>query len=126
MGKLRQIAKRSVHSKFRWAVRIDLQEKTACFWTSIVSPDLGPREKKSLFGREFVDLLILLSSRFSRQSLIQGSVSDLDPAQIRNVFAFGQLAIDMEISNCHIAIELLDDFLSAFLKSLFVFGRPPV
>ena len=126
MRKLRQIAERSVNSKFWWAVRIDLQVETDRLATRIVSPNLRPREEKSLLGREFVDLLALLSFRFSSQRLFQGSIGNLDPAQIRDVLPFSQLAIHMEIVNCHIAVELLYDFLSTFLKPLFVFGRPPV
>src|ERR1700730_14306235 len=77
---LRQVAERSIDPKFWWAVRIDLQEKTACLPTSIVSPNLRPREEESLFGCEFVDLLVLFSPCFSFQRLFQGSIGHLNPA----------------------------------------------
>src|SRR6266446_3133869 len=80
LRKLRQITERSVDPKFRRAVRIDLQEEAARLPTSIVSPNLRPREEESLFGCEFIDLLVLLSCGLSPQCFFQSGIRYLDPA----------------------------------------------
>ena len=73
-------------------VRIDLQFQI--FFALIVSPDLREPEEEALLRSEPIDFF--RRPAFFGQRLLQRHVSELHPADVGDVLALRQLAIDME------------------------------
>src|SRR6266571_2697234 len=93
--KLRQVGERSIHAKLRRRVRIGGQAHFLVFIPNFLSPDRGERQEEALLRREAVDLFIPLLGMFVER-LLQRSVGEFHSADVRDVFALGQLAVYMQ------------------------------
>ena len=79
-----------------------------------VAPDLREGDEKALLGREAVDPLSL-GGIFGERTL-QALRRRCSAAEVGDVFAQRQFAIDMETGQSLVAVVLFDDFLSARLE----------
>ncbi len=88
-------------------------------------PALRVGDEEALRRGQPGDLAIAFRGGKLGQPLLQGRVGDLQPAEIGDVLALGQLAVDRRVANLE-AIELLDDFFTALLEALHVLLGPPI
>ena len=66
------------------------------------------------------------SSFWPRVSFFQAMVSQHQPTQVGDIFAHGQLAVDLDVIHCDIVRVLVRDATGALVKLLAVLRRPPV
>src|SRR5438477_1690744 len=102
---------------------IGVEPQFQIFIALIVPPDLREPEKETLLRGEAVDLWL---RSFLRELFLQRHVGDLHAADVGDVFALGQLAVDMQSWQWLIARVLRHDRLRAFEVSLGRFRRPPI
>ena len=79
-------------------------------------------KKKSLFGRESVNVF---RSCFAFQRHFVSLVSHRQPAEVGDVFAQSQFAVDVQIFLNLVIAELTADTGGAFVEFASVFVRPP-
>src|SRR5262245_51141783 len=92
------------------------------FRTNIVHPAKPPADEEALSGSKSAD-------RFSTPELftfLERVPSQEDSAQIRNVLSLGSRAINVQVSDGNVAIELINDFFRALLKLVRIFFGPPL
>ena len=75
-------------------MRIGVQAQQQVVFALIRPPHLGPTEKEALFGRESVDFLFT-RVRVLVESFLQRGVSELDAANVCDVFALRQFAVNV-------------------------------
>src|SRR5258708_1379705 len=103
-------------------MRINGDETPGLAFARVLAPDLRPRDKEALFGRETVDELAFLA----HQRALERLVGEGDAAEVGDVFAEGQLAVDVHAGQHLIAVELVHHLLGAGLELLGVGLRPPL
>src|ERR1043165_648518 len=101
---------------------IDVHAPTLFRVAENIPPHRGVVEEEALLRRPTVDL----RARFALERLLQRLERDLDPAEIRNVFALGQLALELHAVEPGLTVELLHDSGRARLVALGALRRPPV
>src|ERR1700731_5498886 len=98
-------------------MRISVQPKFLIFVANLLSPDSREGKKEALFGREAVDFLVAIFRMFIER-LLQRGVGELYSADVGNVFALGQLAIDVQSLQRLVLLVLIDHRLSALCEFL--------
>ena len=66
------------------------------------------------------------SSFLPRVSVLPGHVSQHQPAQVGDIFAHGELAVDLDVIHGDVLRILVGDATGALLKLLAILRRPPV
>src|SRR5689334_18821762 len=118
----RQVADGTIDAilRRRVLVRLDLQPQR--LGPLLRAPALREREKEALRRREAVALFRRLIAR----SELECVPCDLEAAEIGDVFAEREFAVDMQIVDRHVGVELLHQFLCARVELLAVGAGPPV
>src|SRR4029077_957696 len=123
--KLRHVLKRSIYAKLRRRMRIGGESQLLVFVANLRPPNRGERHEEALFRREAVDLFVALLWMFV-QRFLQRGVGEFDSADISDVFALGELAIDVLTRQRLVSVVLLYDRTRTLLKFCGGFRRPPV
>ena len=95
-------------------MRVGVEPQFEIFVTMIGPPDLRPGEEEALIGSKAVDLLVRFLGMLG-QRLLEGGVSNLQPAVIGDVFALGEFAVDVQAGERFVSGVLRDDRLGASL-----------
>src|SRR5271154_1829133 len=103
-------------------MRVGLGEKTRPFGTIVRRPMGAKAEKETLVGGEAVNVG---RRRFSGKRFLEGGVGDHQPAEVRDAFAFFELAVAVQARLNLKRVELLGDAIAARLEILQVFRSPP-
>src|SRR5882762_4888893 len=103
-------------------VRIRIEHEPLEFGAVSRRPDLCVSEKESLFCREASDRWGPIVSQF----LLQGSICDVQPAEIRDALSQHQVAVFVQVALDFVALELLLDALGTLVEVFFVLGSPPI
>src|SRR5579864_4895939 len=106
-------------------MRVRVQPELLFFVANLRSPNSREREEEALLRRKAVDLLIALLGMFIER-LLQCGISDLHSAYVRDVFALGQFAIDVQTRQSFVFVVLIDYRLAALFVSVGGFFRPPI
>src|SRR5205814_9399540 len=102
---------------------IGIEPQFQVFVPLIIPPDLGEPEEEPLLRRKPVDLRLrpLLRDRF-----LEREIRDLNAADIGNIFALGQLAVNIQSRQRFVTRILGHDGFRALDISLGRFRRPPI
>ena len=108
---------------FGWAVRVSQDAFSQRPFAELAAPHLGEGQEETLITGETVD-----HRRFPVLSDVAaiGGIGHFEPAEIADILAHRQLAIDVEARQRLIAIILRPELLRALGKAAIGFGRPPV
>ena len=79
-------------------------------------------DEEALLGSESVDRLQLLAPGF----VLPGHVSQHQTAQVGDIFAHGQFAVDLDVIHRDVLGVLVRDAAGALVKLLAILRRPPV
>src|ERR1035441_407581 len=104
------------------AVRVRVELDAKRLLARLVPPDRREREEETLFGREAVDR----RAGLPLERLLERLVGDLDAAEVADVLAERELAVDGLVGERPVAVELLHDERRAGVVGLPVIGLPPV
>src|ERR1044072_1972119 len=103
-------------------MRIGEQTLTQIRFTIAASPDLCPAEVEPLISSEAVDRGRVLAA----ERCAIGVVSDSETGKVGDVFAQGQLALDVKPRQRLVGVILCRELASECLKVGDVLGRPPI
>ena len=116
-----QVADGTVHAILRRCVLVRLHLQAQRFGPLLRAPALRERQEEALLGREAVAFVRGVSDRDP-----EGIPRDLEAAEVGDVLAERQLAVDVEIVDRHVRIELLDELGGARIEVLAILAGPPV
>src|SRR6478672_13492076 len=102
-GKLGHVGHRTIHAPSARCVRIRKNTLLLVLRRDVLSPDLGPGEEETVFGRESVDQS---GTGLSGQSFLERSVGNVQSAEVANVFAKRELALDVNGIEYEVVVEL--------------------
>src|ERR1700733_12234666 len=123
LSKRREILESPIHAKLIERMRIGLGLQTRGFGPVVRGPVRGKSEQELLIGVEAVDRGRRGPAR--ERFLVRG-VGDHEAAEIRDAFAFLELAVAMQAGLDFERVEFLRDAIAALLEILQVVGGPPV
>ena len=103
-------------------MRIDGGIHAFGFVAGVGTPALSVADEEALLGSEAVDRFQFLAAGFT----LPGHVSQHQPAQIGDIFAHGQLAVDLDVIHGDILRILVGDATGALVKLFAILRRPPV
>src|SRR5437899_8650627 len=115
---------RSDGAELAGRMRVGGNKAPRLLFARVRAPELREREEEPLLRREAIDHLTL--GRVLGQRALQGFVSDGNAAEVRDVFAERQLAVDLEAGERFIGTVLIHQLLRARLELFRVRLRPPV
>ena len=106
-------------------MRIDVEQDFEALVARVAPPDSRPAQEEALLRRIAVDLL-RGCLRILFQRCLQGVVGDRQSAQVGNVLAERELAVDVLAGQRFVGVELFDEDGRASLEGLLVLVGPPV